>query len=91
MNEERILEPKELGEDNIQKSLRPRTFKEYIGQQDLKEKMNIFIKQCKNTRDFSREMNCTKILVSIQGNLYVDTEQNRATKKLNCWELLKLV
>ena len=42
MNEERILEPKELGEDNIQKSLRPRTFKEYIGQQDLKEKMNIF-------------------------------------------------
>ena len=51
----------------------------------------IFIKQCKNTRDFSREMNCTKILVSIQGNLYVDTEQNRATKKLKCWELLKLV
>ena len=50
-----------------------------------------FIKQYKNTRDFSREMNCTKILVSIQGNLYVDTEQNRATKKLNCWELLKLV
>ena len=50
-----------------------------------------FIKQCKNTRNFSREMNCTKILVSIQGNLYVDTEQNRATKKLNCWELLKLV
>ena len=51
----------------------------------------IFIKQCKNTRNFSREMNSTKILVSIQGNLYVDTEQNRATKKLNCWELLKLV
>ena len=51
----------------------------------------IFIKQCKNTRNFSREINCTKILVSIQGNLYVDTEQNRATKKLNCWELLKLV
>ena len=51
----------------------------------------IFIKQCKNTRDFSHEMNCTKILVSIQGNLYVDTEQDRATKKLNCWELLKLV
>ena len=44
MNEERILEAKELGEDNIQKSLRPRTFKEYIGQQDLKDKMNIFIK-----------------------------------------------
>jgi len=47
MNEERILEPKELGEDNIQRSLRPKTFKEYIGQQDLKEKMNIFIKAAK--------------------------------------------
>ena len=23
--------------------------------------------------------------------MYVDTEQNRATKKLNCWELLKPV
>ena len=33
-----------------------------------------FIKQCKNTRDFSHEMNYTKILVSIQGNLYVDAE-----------------
>ena len=51
----------------------------------------IFIKQCKNTRDFSREMNCAKILVSIQGNLYVDTEKYCTTKKLNCWELLKLV
>jgi len=47
MNEERILEPKELGEDNIQRSLRPKTFDEYIGQQDLKEKMNIFIKAAK--------------------------------------------
>ena len=53
--------------------------------------VKIFIKQCKNTRNFSREINCTKILVSIQGNLYVDMEKNRATKKLNCWELLKLV
>ena len=34
----------------------------------------IFIKQCKNTRNSSHEMNCTKILVSIQGNLYVDAE-----------------
>ena len=62
----------------------------------------IFIKQCKNTCDSSTPRvlvmrhvlvgyKCTKILVSIQGNLYVDTEQNRATKKLNCWELLKLV
>ena len=47
MDNERILAPKELGEDNIQKSLRPKTFNEYIGQEDLKEKMNIFIKAAK--------------------------------------------
>ncbi len=47
MSEERILVSEELGEDNIQKSLRPRTFSEYIGQEDLKNKMNIFIKAAK--------------------------------------------
>ena len=47
MDEDRILASKELGEDNIQKSLRPKTFNEYIGQEDLKNKMNIFIKAAK--------------------------------------------
>ena len=47
MDDEKILAPKELSEDNIQKSLRPKTFDEYIGQEDLKEKMNIFIKAAK--------------------------------------------
>ena len=47
MSEERILVSEELSEDNIQKSLRPRTFSEYIGQEDLKNKMNIFIKAAK--------------------------------------------
>ena len=47
MDNERILAPKELSEDNIQKSLRPKTFNEYIGQEDLKEKMSIFIKAAK--------------------------------------------
>ena len=47
MDDERILAPKELSEDNIQKSLRPKTFNEYIGQEDLKEKMSIFIKAAK--------------------------------------------
>ena len=47
MDNERILAQKELSEDNIQKSLRPKTFNEYIGQEDLKEKMNIFIKAAK--------------------------------------------
>ena len=30
MDNKRILAPKELSEDNIQKSLRPKTFNEYI-------------------------------------------------------------
>ncbi len=47
MEKERVLAPDELGEDNIQKSLRPKTFSEYIGQEDLKKKMNIFIKAAK--------------------------------------------
>ena len=72
----------------------------YLGDIDtsaITDMSYLFIKQHKNTRDFSREtctrqgMNCAKILVSIQGNLYVDTEKYCTTKKLNCWELLKLV
>ena len=51
MDNKRILAPKELSEDNIQKSLRPKTFNEYIGQEDLKEKMNIFIKAAKMRND----------------------------------------
>ena len=47
LDENRILESVELGEDSIQKSLRPKTFSEYIGQKDLKNKMNIFIKAAK--------------------------------------------
>ena len=47
MEKERVLAPDELGEDNIKKSLRPKTFSEYIGQEDLKKKMNIFIKAAK--------------------------------------------
>ena len=34
---DRILTDKELSEDNVQKSLRPKTFNEYIGQKLLKE------------------------------------------------------
>lgn len=47
MDEERILSLDELREDNIQKSLRPKVFDEYIGQNDLKKKMKIFIKAAK--------------------------------------------
>lgn len=47
MEDNRVLDSIELGEDNIQRTLRPKTFKEYIGQEDLKEKMDIFIKSAK--------------------------------------------
>ena len=46
-DKDRILAPLELTEDNKQKTLRPKNFSEYIGQEDLKEKMNIFIKAAK--------------------------------------------
>lgn len=45
---DRVLSNNELGsEKDYQKSLRPKTFEEYIGQEKLKEKMNIFIKAAK--------------------------------------------
>jgi len=50
--EDRILSPDELIEEKkIQKSLRPREFKDYIGQEKLKEKLNLFIKAAKMRRD----------------------------------------
>ena len=48
---DRILTDKELSEDNVQKSLRPRTFNEYIGQKLLKEKMSIFIKAAQSRNE----------------------------------------
>ncbi len=45
---DRVLSNNELGsEKDYQKSLRPKCFEEYIGQEKLKEKMNIFIKAAK--------------------------------------------
>ena len=48
---DRILTDKELSEDNVQRSLRPKTFKEYIGQKLLKEKMSIFIKAAQSRNE----------------------------------------
>lgn len=46
--EDRVLTSAELGgESEIQKNLRPRTMDEYIGQETLKEKMNIYIEAAK--------------------------------------------
>ena len=48
---DRILTDKELSEDNVQRSLRPRTFNEYIGQKLLKEKMSIFIRAAQSRNE----------------------------------------
>ena len=48
---DRILTDKEISEDNVQKSLRPRTFNEYIGQKLLKEKMSIFIRAAQSRNE----------------------------------------
>ncbi|WP_256478663.1 Holliday junction branch migration DNA helicase RuvB [Sebaldella sp. S0638] len=48
---DRILTDKELSEDNVQKSLRPKTFNEYIGQRLLKEKMSIFIRAAQSRNE----------------------------------------
>lgn len=45
---ERIITDLEMSNEvEIQKSLRPKTFKEYIGQENLKEKMSIYIEAAK--------------------------------------------
>ncbi|MGM0508180.1 MAG: Holliday junction branch migration DNA helicase RuvB [Fusobacteriota bacterium] len=53
--EERILAPEELeneqDEINIQKNLRPKNFKDYIGQEKLKRKLNIYIQAAKERED----------------------------------------
>lgn len=41
---ERIITPKELDEDNSELSLRPQKISEYIGQEKVKERLDIFIK-----------------------------------------------
>jgi len=50
--EDRILSPDELREEKkLQKSLRPREFEDYIGQEKLKEKLSLFIKAAKMRND----------------------------------------
>ena len=48
---DRILTDKELSEDNVQKSLRPKTFNEYIGERLLKEKVSIFIRAAQSRNE----------------------------------------
>ncbi|MDU1856054.1 MAG: Holliday junction branch migration DNA helicase RuvB, partial [Clostridium baratii] len=46
---ERIITPDELNEDfNNELSLRPQKINEYIGQDKVKERLDIFIKAAKN-------------------------------------------
>ncbi|MFW5891690.1 MAG: AAA family ATPase, partial [bacterium] len=45
--EERVVTNHQLEEDTFETSLRPDSLDEYIGQTDIKENINIFIKACK--------------------------------------------
>lgn len=45
---ERIITPEELLEDGLELSLRPQSLKSYIGQEKVKERLEIFIKAAQN-------------------------------------------
>ena len=45
--DERVITNHELAEDNFEKTIRPDSIDEYIGQKDVKENLNIFIKAAK--------------------------------------------
>ena len=48
---ERIITPQEIFEDGNTLSLRPQTLQEYIGQDKVKERLNIFIKAAQNRNE----------------------------------------
>lgn len=48
---ERIITPQEIFEDGSTLSLRPQTLEEYIGQDKVKERLNIFIKAAQNRNE----------------------------------------
>lgn len=44
MEEDRVVTSKELKEDTFEKTIRPDSLDEYIGQEDVKNNINVFIK-----------------------------------------------
>jgi holliday junction DNA helicase ruvB len=47
MEEENILTANEISADDFEKSIRPLTLSEYVGQEELKSNLDVFIKACK--------------------------------------------
>ena len=45
---ERVITPDEMLEDGSELSLRPQKINEYIGQDKVKERLNIFVRAAKN-------------------------------------------
>ena len=41
---ERIIDPEEKNEDVFEKNIRPQSLEEYIGQNEIRENLNVFIK-----------------------------------------------
>ena len=46
--DERVVTNHELEEDTFEKSIRPDSFDEYIGQTDVKENIKVFVKAAKS-------------------------------------------
>ena len=44
MEDERIITTRELSSDNFEKTIRPTHFDEYIGQEEVKNNMMVFVK-----------------------------------------------
>lgn len=51
MREERFLTPGEVQEDNSIKSLRPKTLQEYIGQNQIRQRLRVAIEAAKVRRE----------------------------------------
>ena len=44
---DRVITEEELVEDSFEKNIRPNSLEEYVGQSEVKENLNIFIKAAK--------------------------------------------
>ncbi len=50
-NKDRMVEANEISGDNWQQTLRPKIFEDYIGQSELKQNLNIYVKAAKNRKE----------------------------------------
>ena len=49
MEEEKILDVEQLDTDTLEETLRPQSLNEYVGQEDIKANLKVFIEAAKMT------------------------------------------